>query len=232
MRVPWVRSVNRRRGASSRPGSTSLSSSPKASPGCARVSPGPAGPPSMTFAGGLAMIGPAHVPRTNDSPTKEAAWLKNSSRPLTSSPMRRQASGWPLTGSGPITSSTTGGSSGTRTRCGRGSRSPGPPHRRLRFRGLARWGPRLFPSRDSLAVLAVLAARAFEAAGIPAGEEAGAQDRGQRRELPPQRRPETREKAEGGMIASRRGRPVAPRAPRRPRCEKPPRTPLLTQPLT
>ena len=60
----------------------------------------------------------------------------------------------------------------------------------------------------------------------------GAYHRGQRRELPPQRRPETREKAEGGMIASRRGRLVAPRAPRRPRCEKPPRTPLLTQPLT
>ena len=39
-------------------------------------------------------------------------------------------------------------------------------------------------------------------------------------------------KPKGGMIASRRGRLVAPRAPRRPRCEKPPRTPLLTQPLT
>ena len=38
--------------------------------------PGAGGPPSMTFAGSLAMIGPAHVPRTNDSPTKEAAWLK------------------------------------------------------------------------------------------------------------------------------------------------------------
>ena len=38
----------------------------------------------------------------------------------------------------------------------------------------------------------------------------GAHHRGQRRELPPQRRPETREKAEGGMIAPLRKAPANP----------------------